>query len=58
MDIKEKEQFLIERGWHTYYNPNYWVHKKTVRDHTISDYTNYGFDLDGAYEYEFSGRIG
>lgn len=45
-------KFLIKRGWSTWYNPNYWVHPKTVNDTLKQDYTNYGMDLLSAFVHE------
>jgi hypothetical protein len=46
------EKFLIRRGWNTYYNENYWIHTKTVKDPHEQDHTNYGMDLESAFVYE------
>lgn len=48
----DKIEFLKSKGWHTYYNENYWVHPKTVQDKRIQDYTNYGMSLEQAYDFE------
>lgn len=53
---EEKEQFLIDRGWETWYNPNYWIHEKTVADPKSQDHTNYGMSLEDAYRYEIENR--
>lgn len=47
-----KEVYLTERGWHTYYNDNYWVNLKLVADPERQDYTDYGMDLESAYFHE------
>jgi len=52
----DKEKFLTSKGWHTWYNPKYWVHPDCVEDKTRMDYTNYGFILDEAFEYEKIGK--
>jgi hypothetical protein len=44
--------FLSERGWHPWYNDNYWINKKCVTDNTRQDYTMYGLSLQDAYTYE------
>lgn len=51
MTKKELERL----GWHTYYNPAYWVHPKTVQDPKRQDYTNYGMSFAEAVEYERKG---
>lgn len=48
----DKTAFLIDKGWSTWYNPDYWVHPKIVQDETKQDYTNYGMSLEQAYEFE------
>lgn len=50
----KKEKFLRDRGWGTWYNPDYWVHPKTIKDPKSQDYTNYGLNLDRAVEFETS----
>lgn len=50
--MKSKEEFLKEKGWHTWYNPDYWVHPKTIKDKTRQDYTEYGLNLEDAYNFE------
>lgn len=50
---EKKEQYLIDNGWCTYYNPNYWVHKKMIVDSNRQDYTDYGMPLDEAVVFEF-----
>lgn len=52
MTDAEKEVVIRDAGWSQWYNPNYWVHKKTVKDQSIQDHTNYGMNLDQAYEFE------
>lgn len=49
---EEKEKFLRSRGWETWYNPNYWVHPKTIVDKSRQDYTNYGMSLNDAMKFE------
>lgn len=51
-DDLSKKVFLESRGWATFYHPDYWVHKKTVRDPVRQDYTHYGMNLQEAYEFE------
>lgn len=48
----EKHDFLNSQGWYMYYNPNYYVHPKTIKDKSIQDFTNYGMPVDDAYIYE------
>ncbi len=45
-------KFLEKKGWHTYYNPKYWVHQKLVKDPSRQDYTDYGMDLESAFIHE------
>ena len=52
----DSAKFLESRGWHTWYNPNYWVNKKCVKDPSAQDYTNYGMPLEEALRYEREGR--
>ena len=52
MNKEDKEKFLKDNGWHTWYNEEYWVHQKTISDSSRQDYTNYGMSLDKAYEFE------
>lgn len=52
MKDSEKKAFLTSRGWHTWYNKNYWVNKNLVADPKSQDYTNYGMDLKSAYFHE------
>ena len=49
---EEKAEVLTEAGWSTWYNPNYWVHTKTVADPNVQDHTDYGLPLDSAFEFE------
>lgn len=49
---KEQQKFVKSKGWHTWYNPNYWVNEKVIKDPTSQDYTNYGMDLASAYTHE------
>lgn len=37
-------EFLKSKGWHQWYNKDYWVKKSLVDDE--SDYTQYGFSLE------------
>lgn len=55
MTPEEQVTWLRSRGWHSYYNENYWVHPKTVADPKQQDYTNYGMSAEDAIAYE---RIG
>lgn len=55
MSERDDAAWLKARGWSTYYNPNYWVHPKTVADPSQQDYTNYGMTAEDALAYE---RIG
>jgi hypothetical protein len=48
----EMEKFLSERGWSTWYHPDYWVHTKTIADPKQQDHTNYGMHLEDAYLFE------
>lgn len=52
MNKEDKKKFLEERGWSTYYNPDYWVHEKTIVDKSRQDFTNYGMNLEDAYNFE------
>ena len=52
MSKKEKEDFLLKNGWSKYYNDDYWVNPKTVEKPSVQDYTNYGFNLNDAFQYE------
>lgn len=49
---KEKEWFLREHGWSTWYHEDYWVNPDVVEDPSRQDYTDYGMRLDDAYKYE------
>jgi len=42
--------FLKSKGWHQWYNKNYWVKKDLVDDEL--DYTQYGFCLEEAVKIE------
>lgn len=44
----EKKVFLESRGWHTWYHHDYWVDPSLK----VGDYTDWGFNLDQAYEHE------
>lgn len=52
ISLKEQAKYIQSKGWRTWYNPNYWVHEKTVEDSSKMDYTNYGMDLNSAYCFE------
>lgn len=54
MSEKEKQDFLKQKGWHTWYHPSYWVHEKLVKNSQAQDYTNYGMSLDAAYSHEIN----
>lgn len=49
---EEKERFLREGGWETWYSPGYWIHSKVVSDPEIQDKTDYGIGMDEAFIYE------
>ena len=49
LTLDQKIAYIKKKGWEQYYNPNYWVHPKTVEDKTRQDYTNYGFNAEEAY---------
>lgn len=49
-------EFLTSRGWHSYYNENYWVNTKCITDPMSQDYTNYGMSVTEALHYELEGR--
>jgi len=49
-------KWLEAKGWHTWYNENYWVNKKVVSDPTAQDYTNYGMSMDDAVAFEKKGK--
>ncbi len=53
---QDLQNFLIEKGWHQYYNPNYWVHPDSVEDPKSQDYTDYGMNLEDALYYESIGK--
>jgi hypothetical protein len=50
--MDDRVEFLKERGWSTWYHPDYWVNPKTIENPVIQDYTNYGMSLEQAYEFE------
>jgi hypothetical protein len=50
------EDDLKARGWHTWYNPNYWVHRDSVERPNEQDYTNYGMCFEDAVRYERLGK--
>jgi hypothetical protein len=52
ISLKTQEKFIKSKGWSTWYNPNYWVHEKTVVEPNKQDYTDYGMDLNSAYCFE------
>ena len=56
MSKEDKINFLLDKGWSQWYNDNYWVHTKTIRDTRSQDYTNYGMSLDDAYDYEINNK--
>jgi hypothetical protein len=45
-------KYLEANGWHTYYNDNYWVNKKVIKDPKSQDYTNYGMTMEEAVSYQ------
>lgn len=49
---KEKEKYLLKRGWSTWYSSDYWINPKVVQDPTSQDYTYYGMALEMAYRFE------
>lgn len=61
--LNGKIKILESAGWHTWYNPNYWVHQKLIKDPLSQDYTNYGLNAEDAYIFEttnqkpFSGQL-
>lgn len=56
MTDQEKRDYLISKGWHTWYSPNYWVHTKLIVDSSRQDYTNYGLSLEDAYDFEINNK--
>jgi hypothetical protein len=48
--------WLVRRGWSTWYNPEYWVHPDSVEDPAQQDYTNYGMTWEDALQYERIGK--
>lgn len=50
MDEASKRVWLTSRGWHTWYHPDYWVHKRYGSE--SRDYTNWGMGLEKAYKIE------
>lgn len=48
---------LQSRGWHTWYNEDYWVNPKCVIDPLQQDYTNYGCTFDQAVSKEINGIV-
>lgn len=52
MSDEDKKKYLTKKGWHTWYNNNYWVNPKLVSDPKSQDYTNYGMDLESAVFHE------
>lgn len=52
LTLRQIEKFLLDNGWSTWYNKNYWVHPKTVEDPCVQDYTNYGMTAYEAYRFE------
>jgi hypothetical protein len=57
MTKDEKEKYLVDNGWSTWYNDDYWVHPEIVDDSSFQDYTNYGMDLDAAVKYQTKHRL-
>lgn len=51
MTREEKKQFIQERGWFSWYHPDYFCNKKLVNP-KYHDCTNYGMSLEDAYSYE------
>lgn len=54
--MSQSKEFLLSRGWSTWYSENYWVHPESVEDPKSQDYTNYGMSLEDAVKYENLGR--
>jgi hypothetical protein len=52
ISLKIQEEYVISKGWSTWYNKGYWVNPKTIVDPKSQDYTNYGMDLNSAYCFE------
>jgi len=52
----EEKAALRARGWHTWYNEEYWVNPDTITDPKIQDYTNYGMSFEEALKWEAFGR--
>lgn len=52
----EFEKILEKAGWHTWYNDNYWVNRKCVKDPMSQDYTNYGMSFEEAVLHEAFGN--
>jgi len=48
----EMKAFIKARGWHTWYNEDYWVHRRYER--AGADYTNWGMSLEKAYKAEIA----
>ena len=53
----EKQAYLKKHGWHTWYNPDYWVNPKVIADPKSQDYTNYGMTIDDAVVWQWN-RVG
>lgn len=53
---KEEIKFLESKGWHTWYNEDYWVHPIVVAGSSRQDYTNYGMPRSEAIAFEKEGR--
>ena len=49
-------QYLMDRGWSTWYRANYWIHADTVESPDSQDFTDYGLPLEDAYKYELLGK--
>lgn len=52
MTNDKKREYLLARGWHTWYNEDYWVNPNIIKDSKSQDYTNYGMNIDKAYIFE------
>lgn len=52
MTKKQKEKFLVSKGWSKWYHDDYWVNAKMVEDPKVQDFTNYGLTLKDAYRAE------
>ena len=52
ISLKIQEEYVISKGWSTWYNKGYWVNPKTISDNKSQNYTDYGMDLNSAYCFE------